>query len=47
MQNDFREKINVQGVNYENMFKFLNSKAKEGQIGDRDEVLETELRDAL
>ena len=35
------------GVKYGNLFEFINSKAKDGQIGDQKEVKEGEFRDAL
>lgn len=44
---DFRARIDQQGVKYANMFDFLNSKAKEGLIGDQNELKESEFRDAL
>jgi len=47
VQNDFRDKVNVHGVKYSNLFEFLNSKARDGQIGDQDSVKEAEFREAL
>jgi len=35
------------GVKYQNLFDYLNSKAKEGLIGDQTEIKEAEFRDAL
>lgn len=35
------------GVKYFNLFEYLNSKAKEGKIGDQSEVKENAFRDAL
>ena len=35
------------GIKYGNMFDYLNSKAKEGLIGDQNEIREAEFRDAL
>jgi len=35
------------GVKYQNLYDYLNSKAKEGHIGDSQEIRETDFRDAL
>ena len=35
------------GVKYQNLYEYLNSKAKDGLIGDQNEIKEAEFRDAL
>lgn len=46
-QEDFRERVSSSGVKYLNLYEYLNSKAKEGLIGDQEEIKEAEFRDAL
>lgn len=47
VQDDFHERVSQSGVKYHNLFDYLNSKAKEGLIGDSKDVKETDFRDAL
>jgi len=50
VQVNFRDKVNIHGVKYGNLYDFLNSKAKEGELGREDDlthITETEFRDAL
>jgi DNA replication licensing factor MCM4 len=54
VQNDFKDKVNLHGVKYHNLFDFLQSKVKEGALtGERNGgesetvVTEREFRDAL
>lgn len=35
---NFREKVNIHGVKYGNLYDFLNSKAKEGELGREDDL---------
>jgi hypothetical protein len=47
---NFRDKVNIHGVKYGNLYDFLNSKAKEGELGRDDDsthITESEFRDAL
>jgi DNA replication licensing factor MCM4 len=48
LQHDFRDKVSSSGLKYGNLLDFLNMKAKNGEIGDKGNVIqETEFRDAL
>lgn len=47
VHDDFRERVVASGVKYQNLYDYLNSKAKEGHIGDSQEIRETDFRDAL
>lgn len=48
INNDYHDKVSFHGLKYGNLLDFINSKAKEGHLGDKDgQVTESEFRDAL
>lgn len=45
---DYRDKVTTHGLKYGNLLDFINAKAKEGALGEKDnQVTESEFRDAL
>ena len=48
IRRDFQERVQAHGVKYGNLLDFLNSKARDGALGEKDGVVtENEFRDAL
>jgi len=48
IQRDYSDKVALHGLKYGNLLDFINAKAKDGALGDRDnQVTESEFRDAL
>ena len=44
---DYRDKVATHGLKYGNLLDFINSKAKDGALGDNNLITESEFRDAL
>ena len=48
VQSNFRDRVNKHGVKYHNLYDFMNTKAKDGELGrDSDSVTEVEFRECL
>lgn len=47
IQSDFRDRVNEHGIKYQNLFDFINAKARDGAIKDIESVTEQEFRDCL
>jgi len=48
IQKDYYDKVSLHGLRYGNLLDFINAKAKDGALGDKDsQVTEPEFRDAL
>jgi DNA replication licensing factor MCM4 len=48
LQKDYKDKVSSSGLKYGNLLDFIHTKAKAGEFGDKETVIqETEFRDAL